>query len=290
MVYFTLMAQYTSDTKETIEYLEEYLKAFHDNKDVFKEDRRDKSTARKVREVTTRIRGENSEVLNQHRLAGATAAKRRRIADEERCNLAGLVPDIYDEDVDFNLVKIHLLSHCGDHIRHFGNIQMYSTESGKTYDKTIIKEGYRRLNKNDASHQILRTYARLDSFKIQEMNIQADIPRPIADELCDKQRTREVDSVTREPQGFTPTIEMISQFNHNLKNLPDLVHDYHLRKSSTGSPIELDTVKQFPVEICRLLHVPVEIFQDAREATRHLLRCTGTQHWRSTGQSRNDSV
>ncbi|KAG0632974.1 hypothetical protein HOY80DRAFT_861581, partial [Tuber brumale] len=74
---FTLMAQYQSHTEETIQYLERYLKAFHDHKDVFKEYRKDKSTARKVREI-------------------------------------------------------HLLSHFADHTQHFGNIQMYSTESGET--------------------------------------------------------------------------------------------------------------------------------------------------------------
>ena len=274
IVDFTLMSQYTSHTDETIEYLEQYLKAFHDHKDVFKEYRRDKSTARKVREVTARIRGENTEILNQHRLAGATAAKRRRIADEQHRDLDGMIADIYDEDVDFNFVKIHLLSHFGDHIRRFGNIQMYSTESRETNHKTMIKEGYRRSNKSDASHQILRTYARLDSFKIHEMNIQAVLPRPIENELRDKQHKRQVGSLTRQPQDFTPTIETISQFNHTLKNLPDLLHDYYRRKASASSQIELDTVKQFPIEICRLLRIPVENFQDAREVTWHFLRCT----------------
>ena len=107
-------------------------------------------------------------------------------ADEQCRDLDGIVADIDDEDVDFNFVKIHLLSHLGDHIRRFGNIQMYFTESGETNHKTVIKKGYRRSNKNDASHQILRTYARLDSFKIHKMNIQADLPRLIADELRDK--------------------------------------------------------------------------------------------------------
>ena len=157
----------------------------------------------------------------------ATAAQRCRVADEHHRDLNGMVADIYDEDVDFNFVKIHLLSHFGDHIRHFGNIQIYSTESGETNHKTIIKEGYRRLNKNDASHQIQRTYARLDSFKIDEMNIQADLSCPIEDVLRDKQHKRQVGSVTWQPQGFTPTIEMILQFNHFLKNLLDLLHDYY---------------------------------------------------------------
>ena len=145
-----------------------------------------------MREVTARIRGENTKILNQYRLAGATAAKRHLIADEQRRDLDGMIADIYDEDVDFNFVKIHLLSHFGNHIQPFGNIQMYSTESGETNHKTMVKEGYRRSNKSDASHQILQTYARLDSFKIHQMNIHAALLRPIENELRDKQHKRQV--------------------------------------------------------------------------------------------------
>ena len=225
------MSQYTSHYDKTIEYLEQYLKAFHNHKDVFKEYRRDKSTAMKVMEVTARIRGKNSGVLNQHGLAGDTAAaKGGRIADAQRRDLDGIVTDIYDQEVDFNFVKIHLLSHFGDNIRRCGNIKMYSTESGQTNHKTNTKEGYQGSNKNDASHQILRTYERLDSYKIDEIYIQADLAHLIADELHDKLRKRQVGSVTRQLPGFTPTIKTISQFHQNLKNLPYLVHDYYRRK------------------------------------------------------------
>ena len=194
---------------------------------------------------------------------GTTAAKRDRIGDEQSRNLDGIVADIYDEEVDINLVKIHPVSHFGNHIWRFGKIQKNSTESGERNHKTRTKEGYRQSNKNDTSHQILRIYSRLDSLKIHEMNIQADLERPIADKLHDKQRQRQIDSATRQPQGFTPTIETISQFNHSLENIPDLVHDYYRRKTSTSSMIELDTVKQFPVEICQLFLVQVENFHNA---------------------------
>ena len=129
-----------------------------------------------------------------------------------------MVADIYNEDVDFNFVRRHLLSHFGDHIEQFENVQMYSTKSGETSHKTMRKMGYRRLNKHDASHQILRTYARLDSFRIHEMNIEADLPHPIGEDLPDKQHKRQVGSVTRQPYGFTPSIETSLQFNHTLKN------------------------------------------------------------------------
>src|SRR5947209_5206285 len=59
IVDFTLMVHYKSHTDETIQYLKQYLKAFHDFKDIFKEYRKDKSIARKIYEVTARIRNEN---------------------------------------------------------------------------------------------------------------------------------------------------------------------------------------------------------------------------------------
>jgi len=189
---FTLMSQYKSHTDKTIQYLEQYLKAVHDHKDVFNEYRKDKSTVRKGREVTTRIRGDNSGVMNQHRLSGATGVKRCRIAEEQHRDLDGIVAEIYEEDEDFNFVKIHLLSHFGYYVWRFGNIQMYSTELGEASQKTMIKEGYRQSNRNHASYQILRTYARLDSFKIHEMNVKARIPRPIQDELHNEQHKRQV--------------------------------------------------------------------------------------------------
>jgi len=59
----TLISQYKSHTNKTIQYLEHYVNDFHDHKDISKEYRNDRSTIRKVGEVTTRIRGVNSGVL-----------------------------------------------------------------------------------------------------------------------------------------------------------------------------------------------------------------------------------
>ena len=52
----------------------------------------------------------------------------------------------------------------------------------------------------------------------------------------------------------------------------------------------MDLVKEFPVKICHLLRVPIQNFQDPQDVTWHLLWCTGTELWRSTGCSRNDWV
>ena len=174
---------------------------------------KDKSTAWKIREVTARIQNKNCDVLNQHRLQGLTATQRRRIADEQRQQLEGVVADIYDKDIDFNFVKIHLLSHFADHIRQFGNIQMYSTESGETSHKEMIKKSYRRSNKNDASYQILWTYARLDGFKIHEIDINAYVNHPIYDEPWCKNHRRQIRSRIRRPKRLVPIIASVTQFD-----------------------------------------------------------------------------
>jgi len=54
-----------------------------------------------------------------------------------------------------------------------------------------------------------------------------------------------------------------------------------------GREVEIGAVEQLPVEVCWLLRVPVETFQDRQEVTWHLICCTGTQLWRSTRSGRN---
>ena len=150
-------------------------------------------------------------VLNQNSLSGATAAKRRCIADEQDCDLDGIMADIYEEEVDFNFVKILLLSYFRDHVQRFGDIQMYSTELGETSYKMMIKEGYCRSNRNGVSHQILQTYARLDSFKIHEMNVEANIPHSIQHKPHKRQHKCQIALVTKQLSGLAPTVEDILQ-------------------------------------------------------------------------------
>jgi len=190
--------------------------------------------------------------------------------------------------VDVNFVKIHLLSHFGDHVRRLGNNQMYCTQSGKTSQKRINKEGCCWSNRNDLSHQILRTCGRLDSCKIHEMNVKASIPHPIQNKLPKTQHQWQVGSVTKQLSGLAPTVENISQLNMILRNLPDLFQDYFGLKSCIGHQVEIGEVLQFSVEICRLLRVLVAVSQDAQEVTWHRLWCTGTQLWRATRPTRND--
>ncbi|KAG0126694.1 hypothetical protein HOY82DRAFT_614502 [Tuber indicum] len=250
---FTLIAQYQSDTHEMIQYLEQYLMAFYHHKDVFKEYRKDKSTEKKVHEVTARIR-----------------------------KLEGIVADKYDEEVEFNFVKLHLLSYFAHHIWRFGNIQVYSTEFGESSQKMIIKENYRRSNKNDASYQILQIYARLNSFKIHKMNVNTDEDHSKVDIQRSKPDLRQIGSYVRQWNWDGLRVRTAAQFNGALRDLPRLLVDYYRRKPAGQSTFDDNSIPELPIEICHLLRVPVKNFQDPGEVTWHILHCTGKQLWKST--------
>jgi len=49
--------------------------------------------------------------------------------------------DMIYSELNFNFIKIHLLSHFSDDIRQLGNIPMYLTETAELAHKTQIKDG-----------------------------------------------------------------------------------------------------------------------------------------------------
>jgi len=129
------MAQYRSNTPDTIAYIEEYLDQFYRMKDIFFEFRVTKRTQAKVDKQRKEIRRQRA--LMCERVA---ASQRRRMRDNDRDEENELRMDMIHGESHFNFIKMHLLSHICDHIRQFGNIPMYSMEIGALAHKTQIKE------------------------------------------------------------------------------------------------------------------------------------------------------
>jgi len=93
--------------------------------------------------------------------------------DDDRAERYELRMDMIHGESHFNFIEMHLLSHFGDHLRHFGNILMYSTESGELAHHTQIKERWRQSNKNDAARQIGHSYGGQHSIRIRLLNLQS---------------------------------------------------------------------------------------------------------------------
>jgi len=119
---FNMMTQYPSHTAETITYMEDNLDMFHKMKDIFLEFRVTKRIDPKIDEQRWELRHDRPKT--SERIA---PSKRRRMRNAERVEETELHMDLIFCELNFNFIKMHLLSHFGDHIRSFDNIPMYLT-------------------------------------------------------------------------------------------------------------------------------------------------------------------
>jgi hypothetical protein len=163
IVDFHLMAQYPSHTENTLEWMEKYLKDFHQYKEVFREFRRSKATTEEAREHARDVRETQQQELED--FESLTATQRKHLEKEMRLELQGEIEDVHRGSSHFNFVKMHLITHYQSHVKRFGNIRMYSTEVTEVSHKLYIKDGYHRSNHRDASQQILDRYNSTHIFR-----------------------------------------------------------------------------------------------------------------------------
>jgi len=109
--------QYRSHTPDTIAYMENYLDQFHRMKNIFLEFRVTKRTQAKVDKQRKEFRRQRSLMRE-----GAAPSQWRQICDNDRNEENELRMDMINAESHFNFIKMHLLSHFGNHIRQFGNI------------------------------------------------------------------------------------------------------------------------------------------------------------------------
>jgi len=164
---FTMMAQYRRHRSDTIAYMEHYLDQFHRMKGIFLEFRVTKRTLGKVDEQGREIQHPRTQMSQP-----LARSKRRRFRDDDQEEEHERRMDLIDFESPFNFIKIHLLSHFSDHMPQFGNIPMYSTDFGELAHKEGIKDGWRRLNKNDTGHQIVHSYSRQHAIRMRLLNIE----------------------------------------------------------------------------------------------------------------------
>jgi len=185
---FTIMAQYRSHTAETIQYMEDYAERFHETKDIFLEFRVSKRTQAKADELRRELRRQRT-LVNQ--TVTKSTRKRRRIQEQYREEENDQRMDLINAKSHFNFVKMHLISHFGDHIYQFGNIPMFPTEYGELTHKEQIKDGYQRSNKNNLARQILSSYRRQHAIRMRLLNLEflrrggADPPAEVVEHLAE---------------------------------------------------------------------------------------------------------
>jgi hypothetical protein len=124
---FAMYAQYKSDNDTTLSYMEDTLHRIHTFKDVFLLGRAGKKAKIKANGLITEI--VNKRMVDEETDAETwTPSKMRRKMHAWRdCNSHKI--DVSKElHADFNLLKIHLMSHSVAQIRRYQALQQYSAD------------------------------------------------------------------------------------------------------------------------------------------------------------------
>src|SRR5947209_5894744 len=100
-------------------------------------------------------------------------AFRKKVALEDREELASARVEEAVKRAHFNFIKMHLLQHFRSHVQQYGSVSIFSMDVSKLDHKVQIKDSYRRSNRNNAMLQILDNYTRVHTLSMRVLNISA---------------------------------------------------------------------------------------------------------------------
>jgi len=279
------MAQYRSQTPDTLSYVESYLQTCHWTKDIFLEFRTSKTICaqancqnQELRELMTNRHAK--EVLHK------TVANRRCLADQERVKWSDRWADLIQCENHINCIKMHYVTYFAPHVPRFGSILMYSTEIGELVQKDQIKDGYRRSNKNDAAQQILSHYRPQHALGIRLQTIET--LSKDAGVIMVSDRGMEMLTVS---SGSTPSLvlkgcmkntstltELCTTLDIHYSNMIEEILNF-IRQTAVDNvrlPMDPARVGVLPVNGFTQPEIPVADFQEIDRFLIHRARCTGT--------------
>ena len=138
--------------------MQDYLLAFHREKNVFQEIRAGKRAIKEARGEVGKIAIRHANAAQARAQKGTSATKRRKIARDDREEIVSAKVEEATERAHFNFIKMHLLQHCQSHVRRYGSIPIFSTDVSQLPHKAQIQERYRRSNRNNAMLRIPDNY------------------------------------------------------------------------------------------------------------------------------------
>ncbi|KAF8426003.1 hypothetical protein EV426DRAFT_715913 [Tirmania nivea] len=110
---FCLMTQYPSHTDQTVSYLRQYLREFHETKNVFLRFRAGKKAKKAATEAHKNLVKEQS----QASVANLTASERVKARQENALERQELVNEMLKEGAHYNFPKIYLISYYAEQIQ-----------------------------------------------------------------------------------------------------------------------------------------------------------------------------
>src|SRR5437588_7908292 len=312
LVDFHLLAQYKTHTETTLQYMQDSLETFHEEKGIFQEFRVGKRAKKGIEKSVAKLASLHATETRARKALGESAAKRQRVAVRHREELVAAREDEASERAHFNFIKMHLMEHFGSTVQQFGSIPLFSTDVSELAHKTQIKESYRQSNKNDTATQILDNYSRVHAFGMHVLNLRAAITKARMnlsevitasglEAIIGGTEINSPGSMTRiastPPKRIMRSPDKCStvQDIKLVLGIPDLVacilkfaKNNHLARLE-NLPKSVEDLYQIPVQRFKMLQIPVPVFQDPDSFINHNLCCTSAQSFRAAA-ARNDPV
>jgi hypothetical protein len=305
---FYMYCRYPSHDDDTLNLMDDALRRFHNHKPVFLKYRASKRTTAESRALRKELIEERDHELANHQSESASARDRR--AKRWNDYIQSEVAQLLEGGSDFNLPKLHLLTHFRKSIERFGSLPQWSTEIGETAHKAQIKSGYRASNRTGNFYlQILNYYLRVDAFAVRHMNNHAlwiakrDDRRSAPDDADCEINADDTPRAKRRCVESSPHLRRhlgsIQKHVKTFQHIPPTIEDANLRQAFTDAMDRFvnnrhqETTGEFDLQSCpaalyHMTNVPVDGFQNP-EKIYQKIRATGSKTWYHT-KGRNDWV
>jgi len=170
---FCMYAQYKSHDDATLSYMEDALHCFHTFKDGFLLGRAGKQAKAKANALRTELIKKRK--VDEETNAGTwTPSKKQHKMNAWRDYISHEIDISKELDADFNIPKIHLISHWAVQIHRYGALQQYSAERHEQAHKTNLQDSWNASNHNlNYLPQVITFQHCILCFEIRELNLQA---------------------------------------------------------------------------------------------------------------------
>ena len=202
------MTQYDSHTDATVSYIPEYLRVFHETKNVFLRFRAGKDAKIAAAEAHKNLLKDQSQASVNH----LTGSEKAKLPQENALERRELVDDMLQEGAHYNFATMHVISHYAEQIPKLGVLSQYSTEISECMHNWL-KNAYRWCNKVRLISQIVMNHIRDHTFNMKDLTIRA----------CTQQAGDSTASVGKQPKDVKMYSRLQGKIDHGIVfNLRDL--------------------------------------------------------------------
>jgi hypothetical protein len=304
-----MYARYSSHDDETLRYMEYAFCRFHNLKDVFLLGRAGKKVM--VKSNALRIELIKKRKVDKETNAETwTPSKKRHKVNAWRDYISHETDVSKEFDTDFNIPKIHLLSHWVEQIRRYGASQQYSAERHEHVHQTNLKDGWNASNHNlNYLAQVLTFQRRILCFEIRELNLQTLAQRRENGAATCKVLPSGTDLAAPLSSQSYAKPEFLGPQNRRDGKYPDaMIWDFRALLDNTGDTTHRMTIynrtqeglkhngrnKRYisneqlhAMELCIYHGIMAQVDGIAGECISQMCRCIGSQNW-CGGDRRND--